>query len=144
MSLLYHPETDVVICSPMEGRITFKGVPITGAKIERFLKWKDDKGQKDSVVTDEHGKFKLSLVKESAKLPKLSQFVAHQEISVIYNGEKYVIWVMGKMGKSLYSELGGKPVNLHCELTDDLVRVETDDGLLGTVCKWSDIEKQGE
>jgi hypothetical protein len=40
--------------------------------------------------------------------------------------------------------LGGSPKNLRCELTDDLNRVETDDGLLGTVCKWDAIEKQGE
>jgi len=51
------------------------------------------------------------------------------------------MWVMGKMGKNLYSELGGKPVNFRCELTDELIRVESDDGLLGTPCKWDSIEK---
>lgn len=144
MSLLYHPEQEIVVASPMEGQITYKGKPAADAKVERILKWKDDKGQTDFTNTNKDGFFKLPIVKESAKLPKLAQFVAHQEIAVTYEGTRYVIWVMGKMGKTLFSELGGNPKNLRCELMDDLNRVETDDGLLGTVCNWDEIEKQGE
>jgi len=143
MSLLHHPEQDIVISSPFEGRILFGGKPLAGARIERTVKWKDETGMTDATTTDENGRFALPLVTESAKLPKLTQFVAHQEISVIHNDTKYTIWVMGKLGKELYSELGGKPENFRCELTDDLMRVETDDGLLGTLCKWDAIDKQG-
>lgn len=140
MSLLYHPEQEIVICSPMEGRITYEGKPVAVSAVERKLNWKNDNGQIDFTATDSDGVFKLPIVKESVKLLKLAQFVVHQEIYVTFNGTKHLIWVMGKFGKNLYSELGGKLKNLHCELTDDLVRVETERGLLGTVCKWDAIE----
>lgn len=143
MSLLLHPEQEIVISSPMEGTITYQGKAAAGARIERILKWKDETGQSDATIADEKGYFTLPVVVESAKLPKLSQFVAHQEIVVSYEGKDFTIWVMGKLGKTLYSELGGKPKNLRCELTDDLVRVESEDGLLGTVCKWDSVEEQG-
>jgi hypothetical protein len=141
MSLLTKPEEEVVLCSPMEGRITYEGKPAVGAKIIRSIKWKDDTADIDTVYTNDKGRFNLPKLSEKVKLQKINQFVVHQEITINFNGEQYYMWVMGKIGKNLYSELGGKPVNFRCELTDELIRVESDDGLLGTPCKWDSIEK---
>lgn len=143
MSLLYHPEQEIVVCSPMEGRISYKGTPVSGAKVERFLKWKDEQGRKDSVVTDEHGNFSLPIVKESAKLPKLSQLVIAQEIRVYLNAENYLIWAKAKRDKGLYDELNGQPINFRCELTDEPTLYDSGDesgGTLITSCKWDSIQ----
>lgn len=142
MSFLSKPEEKVVLFSPMEGVITFNNKPASGAKIERKVSWKDTKGEIDSSVTDENGKFILSVLEENVQLSKISQFVVSQELSVYYHGEKFLIWTMGKSSKLLYGELEGKPVNLTCELTDEEVPYRFDDALLMTVCKWDSIDKK--
>lgn len=134
-------EEEVVICSPMEGQITMNGKPLANAKIERFLKWKDEIGEKDYFFTDEEGFFKLPMRKDIVTLSIISTFVMSHEIRVFSNNEEYLIWTMGKGSTVKFGELGGRPVNFKCELTDDLVRVEVEDGLLGTSCKWDSIEK---
>lgn len=143
MSFLTKPEEEVVLCSPMEGIITLNGKPAAGARIDRLITWKDDIGETDTVFTDTKGQFSLPIKKETVKLSKITQFVVHHEINVTYLEERYQIWVMGKFGKHIYSELNGKPVNFRCELTDEAVRVETD-GLLGTSCVWDSIQQYKE
>ncbi len=140
MSFFSHPEKEVVISSPFEGKITFKGEPATGAKVLRTLTWKDEKGETDTTMTDGQGYFKLPIVKDKVTVSKLTQFIMSQTIRVFYNGQEYVIWTMGKGSTENYGELGGKPVNFRCELTNDRERIEVEDGLLGTVCVWDSIE----
>lgn len=145
MSLLHHPEEELVLCSPMEGKITHNGIPVVGAKVERLIKWKDDVGQTDATTTDENGFFTLSIVIEKAKLPKLTQFVVAQELRVFYKGSEYQIWAKAKREKGLFDELYGIPVNFRCELTDELSLVDTGDdssGMLLTSCKWDSIKKK--
>ena len=140
MSLLSHPEEEIVVSSPFEGRITFKGEPAAGAKVVRKLKWKDEEGDTDSVMTDGDGNFSLPIVTDKVTISKITQFVMSQVISVYYNGEETVIWNMGKGSKEKYGELGGKPVNFRCELTDADTPSRLDDALLVTKCKWDGVK----
>ena len=39
--------TDVVLFSPMEGKMTFEGKPAVNAKIVRTVIWKGDEGETD-------------------------------------------------------------------------------------------------
>lgn len=141
MSLFTKPEEEVVLFSEMEGHIIFNGQPVKNAKIERRVNWKDEVGDTDYFNTNDEGYFYLPEIKLNLKLNKFSQFVVGQEVKVIYDGEEHFIWVMGKMSKSKYGELGGAPVNLRCDLKDESVRVEVDNGLLGTSCKWDAIKE---
>ncbi len=134
-------EEEVVIFSPMIGKITLNGKPVSKAKIERWLKWKDEEGERDYFATDESGQFSIPIKKDFVRLSSISQFVMAQEVRVFVGGEKFDFWIMSKRNKDEFGELGGKPVNFRCELTDDLVRVEVDDGLLGTSCTWDSIDK---
>lgn len=140
MSLLSHPEEEVVVSSPMEGKITFNNAPAAGAKIERLLKWKDDVGETDTTITDENGNFSLPIIKDKVTLSKISTFVMAQEIRVFYDGKEYLIWTMGKRSKKKYGELGGKPTNFRCELTDEDRPMRLERALLVTTCKWEMIE----
>ncbi len=139
MSLFTHPEEEIVLFSEMKGHITFNGKPVAGATIERWIKWKDEKGEKDTFTTGDDGSFYLPTIKVKAKLPKLAQFVVTQEIHVFYQNKKYPVWAKSKREKHEYSELDGIPVNFHCDLSDDLVPVKTKHGLLVTNCKWEKI-----
>ncbi len=142
MSLFNKPEEEVVVCSPMEGKITYKNEPVSGAKIERFLKWKDDVGETDVAYTDKAGNFKLSEIKDTVTLSKISTFVMAQEIRVYYSGNEYPIWAKAKWDKGIYGELNGIPVNFRCELTDEFITVEAGEGMLITSCKWDSIKSK--
>ncbi len=142
MSLLFG--TEVVLFSPMEGKITFEGKPAANAKIVRTIIWKGDAGETDTFFTSDHGEFKLPIKKTRARIPLLAEFVLTQEVSVFYDQKEFPIWVKMKQDLGEYGELGGAPKNLRCELTDELVRLENFNGMFGTSCKWDSIEKRGE
>jgi hypothetical protein len=134
MSLLKGSE--VCVFSAMKGIITLQGKPVAGAKIVRKVAWKDEAGESEETTTNANGEFEFAVMNRSLRQVLPAQFVATQEINVHYDGKDYLIWTMGKMDKSEYGELGGKPENFRCELSDDLVRVEVPVGLLGTRCIW--------
>lgn len=144
MSLFSGKEEDVVLFSPLEGTLTFQGKPAAGAKITRKVSWKDDVGETDVFYADDKGHFSLPLKSAHLKLSAVSQLVINQDVSVQFNNSDHLIWTMGKGAKTLFGELGGKPLGVSCELTGDLVRVDVPDGLLGTSCKWEtlDLEKK--
>jgi len=136
MSLFSKEKHEVVISSPFEGVITYKGEPASGAKVERKLKWKDEDGETDSVETDQNGYFSLPVVEDTVSLSPITQFVMGQEIRVYFNNEEYEIWSIGKDSRELYGELGTKPENFRCELTDEGVPHRLENALLYTSCKW--------
>lgn len=140
MSLFSKSEEEVILCSPIEGIITFKGKPVANIKIDRWLKWKDETGEIDSTYTDDKGQFSLPVKKEIVKGNALSQFVVAQEIRASHNEVEYPIWAKAKRAKEMFGELDGKPVNFRCELTDELVRVDAGRGTLMTSCKWDSIK----
>jgi hypothetical protein len=144
MGMFPEKEEEVVLCSPIEGRLTYKGQPVKGARIERLLIWKDDVGEKDYANSDEEGRFQLPLKEASLAVSPLAQFVVAQEIVVLYDGEEYPIWVKAKREKGIYEELDGKPTNLICELTDDLKTVRQGRGTFATSCRWDSIENYKE
>lgn len=131
----------VVLSSPMEGTITFNGEPAVGAKLVRTIKWQSDFGDKDTVLADEGGAFEFPVVEDSWRPILPTEFVVYQDIHVYYAEQEFHIWIMSKRREELWGELGGKPTNFRCELTDELVRVEVEEGLLGTSCKWNLIER---
>jgi hypothetical protein len=142
MSILFGKE--VVLFSPLEGRITLNGVPAANAEIILSLKWKDDIGESEKFFTDEQGRFSLPLRKTKVRLPPLAEFVISQSIFVKYANQEFQIWGRTKRGTAIYDELGGIPINFRCELTDEIDYIDVPDGLFGTACKWDTIEKKDE
>lgn len=134
--------TDVVLFSPMEGKMTFEGKPAANAKIVRTIIWKGDEGETEVFYTAEDGTFKLPIKRAKVRIPLLAEFVLTQEISVFYEGQEFSMWFKAKQDLGEYGELGGKPRNLRCELKDELVRLEDFNGLFGTSCKWDSIENK--
>jgi len=142
MSFLFG--TEVVLFSPMEGKLTFEGKPAANAKIVRTIIWKGDEGETDTFYTSEDGSFALPLKRTKVRIPPLAEFRVIQEINVFYENQEFMVWVKGKSDTTEFGELGGIPQNLRCELTDESVRIDDFGDLFGTSCKWDSIEKQGE
>lgn len=124
--------------------MTYEGKPAANAKITRLIIWKGDEGETDTFYTDENGEFRLPVKKTKVRIPVFAEFVLTQELSVFYEGEEFFIWFRQKQDLNEYGELGGKPQNFRCELTDKRVGQEGFYGLFSTSCKWGLIEKQGE
>ena len=141
MSLFSSKKEEVVLFSEMEGHLTYKGKPAANAKITLWYKWKDKQGESVVYNTDENGYFSIPTIRDQYKPRMLAQLVITQRLTVSYNNEEYVIWANGKMSPEEFSELGGKVVDLRCELTDERERVEIDSGVaVGTSCKWTSIK----
>ena len=140
MSLLPSPQ-EVVLASPMEGTLTFNGKPISGVKIQRKLSWYDDEGRfEDFVVTNTNGHFILPVIKDTVKVSGLMPLVISQEISARHNGEDVLIWALGKDSKIEYGELGGKPVNMRCELSNEKRITRDYNTPMMTRCTWDSLE----
>lgn len=137
-------KVDAVLFSPMEGRLTFHGEPAKGAEIKLWIKWKDQTGETITFAADERGFFSIPKKIDRFRDDPLAQVVITQEITVYYNNKDYLIWTLSKTSLNEYSELGGKPVNLICEITDEMEPRRTDESLMATNCKWDSLIKNGE
>jgi len=148
---LFSSKKEIVLSSPLEGILTYEGKPLSNVKIERKLSWYDREGEAvDFVVTDEKGYFNLPFVKKELKVG-LAQLVISQTIFAKYKteiedayvknkNEDTLIWDMAKLTDSEYSELGGKPVKLHCDLAIE-PRIIREPATVYTRCKWDSLEK---
>jgi hypothetical protein len=141
MTIFSGKEEEVVLFSPMEGKLTFEGKPAADAKIVRSLKWKGEVVETDTFHANQKGEFDIPSKKDTIKISPLTQFVVQQDIFVYFKEKKYHVWDMGKLSKLEYGELYGRPINLHCELTEEMIGVDVLFGLLETSCKWDSIIK---
>ena len=138
---LFSKSKEIVLASPMEGVLTYEGKPAPGVKIVRKLRWYDgEESAEDFVVTNQKGHFTLPNVTKALKVSGLVQLVVSQEIAALYQGEEILIWAMGKSSRIEYGELGGKPVNLRCELTNEKVITRDYNTPLMTRCTWDSLE----
>lgn len=132
---------EAVLFSPLEGQITLEGKPASGAKIKLWLAWKDKEGETYNYTTDNNGFFKIPKQTAIYTEDPLAQLVISQEITIEHEGQSYETWVMSKMEPAEFTELGGKPINLICELTNELVTIRGIRSLGGTICTWDSLDK---
>lgn len=134
-------KVEAVLFSPLEGKLTFEGKPAVGAKIELWIKWKDSKGETFTYTTDNDGYFKIPEHRASYRQVAIAQLVIVQKINVQYNDNNYLVWNMSKMDGEIFGELGGKPINLVCEITSDLTTIRNSSVLGGIGCEWDAVQK---
>jgi hypothetical protein len=141
MSIFFGGEkTEVVLFSPLEGKLTYNGKPAAGAKLRLWIAWKDQEGETESFTADEHGQFSIPKRTTVYRKTPLAQLSVGQTITVEYSGNEYLIWKAGKSSPELYGELGGRPQNVHCELTKQEMDVHLEHSLLETLCEWTKID----
>jgi len=138
---LFSTTQEVVLSSPMQGTLTLNGKPVAGIKIERHLKWFDEKDSNtDFVVTKNNGHFTLPAIKRTLNISPLSHFLISQNLVVNHEGEEVSIWYMSKGSKIEYGELGGKPINLRCDITDEERISHEYNNPIMTRCIWDGLE----
>ncbi len=126
--------------SGFSGQLLFNGEPASNAKIIRKYRLQSSSDeQEDSVTTNNEGHFSFDSIAIKHRTPLFSShdFLSHQDVIVEYQGENYDIWLGGKTEPGEYTEFGGKPKNLRCELTEQSRRVKHElAGVIATNCKW--------
>ncbi len=142
MSLISGKKTQVeaVLFSPLQGHLTFNGKPASRATIKLWLAWEDKKGKNYHFTADENGFFNIPKQTAIHSESSLAQLVISQEIKVTYKGREYEIWSMSKMEPAEFTELGIKPLNLVCELTNEMTTIRGIGSLGGTMCTWESLK----
>ena len=141
MSLFFGGEKkEAVLFSPLEGKLTLNGKSASGAKITLWLAWKDKEGEYHHFSADEAGHFSIPAQIAIYKESPLLQISIGQTITVDYEGREYLIWRAGKTTTTLYGELGGRPKNVTCELSDPEMNPYLEHALLETLCKWEKLD----
>jgi len=145
MSFMFGGEkTEAVLFSPLEGKLTYKGAPASGAVLNVWIAWKDQEGETAQFTADKNGYFKIPANIIEYKRTPTAQISIAQTITVTYAGNEYLIWKAGKSSTTLYGELGGRPENVVCELTKEETDTHLDAALLETLCVWSGLVKEKE
>jgi len=131
--------------SPVKGIVVHKGQPVVGAVIERTCEWNWEKyaPRTDQTITDEKGEFSLPGIYSWRGQVQLvpHQPVIHQSVTIRHDEKTYGAWHYTKMEYGEYKELemeeslgkgpglGGKPINLFCDLDVELKNHGGDGGI---------------
>jgi hypothetical protein len=142
MTLIFGGEKiEAVLFSPLEGQVTFNGKPAAGAKLKLWLAWKDQAGGTEVFYADQNGYFSIPKKVVQYRQNPLAQISIGQTVTAEYQGRDYLIWKGGKSSTHLYGELGGKPIQVTCELTEDEMQPFLEHALVETICQWKSLEK---
>lgn len=123
------------VFSEVKGELLFKGQPAAGAIVKRQVEYQSREG--DQTTADEAGRFSLpALYQRSVTRFLPAEFVAAQSLVVEYQGQEYKIWSNTKRKPEENAELGGHPLVLRCEITDELRLHREFGSILRTNCTW--------
>jgi len=111
-----------VIFSKVHGVVLNQGNPVANATVTRYFNfgWTDEE-RTESTKTNNDGSFEFPIIKRFSLAtsvlphePSVSQI-----IKIHHDGKEYIAWHLNKRNYEENGELGGKPINLTCELTKE-------------------------
>ncbi len=89
----------------------------------------------DEVITDDNGKFQFDTIWYNYRVFLEVAFVSYQRIYLDEMSEDNQLWGGGKMRKTEFSEFGGKPKNVICDILQE--RARPGDEPVWNQCRWS-------
>lgn len=111
----------LVLFSEVHGTVLKDGVPVEGAQVRQEVVWSDDKNEIPAreTASDGSGRFSFAAVERNAGALRAvpHQPVILQKLIIRYDGVDYPAWRHTKDSYEENSELGGKRMDLVCELT---------------------------
>ena len=111
----------LVLFSEVHGTVLRDGQPVAGAELVQKVIWSDDPGEipPQRATPDATGAFRFPAIERGAGLRRMipAQPMMLQTITIHIEGQQYLAWRYGKDSYDNRSELGGRPLNLVCELT---------------------------
>lgn len=111
-----------VLFSEVHGVVLHHGKPVPNAVVTRHFNfgWTDEE-KTESMKTNKDGTFYFPAIK---RFSLATSIIPHEpsvsQIIKIHHDEKeYIAWHLNKHNYDENGELGGKPINLICELTKE-------------------------
>ncbi|GGX80730.1 hypothetical protein GCM10007160_04910 [Litchfieldella qijiaojingensis] len=125
------------VFSPTRIAITLNQEPLKGAKVIRRWSW-NNQGE-DHAFTNDEGVVELPEVRRRGVTQFFpAEFVTGQQIMVVVDGKEERIWSYSKRDPGKNAELGGKPLVLNCELSNEEKMYRDFGPPLLTKCMWSE------
>lgn len=124
----------VCVFSEVKARVTENGEPLKNAVIVRKWEWRDL--HEERATTDENGYFEFSAVFERSVARQFLpvELVIAQGLYVEQGGNQTKFWSNSKREPEENAELGGSPINLSCELTDEMKITRQYGSIMNTLC----------
>lgn len=128
----------VCVFSEVKARVTLNGEPLKNTAIIRKWEWRDL--QQDKTATDEDGYFEFPAIFERSIMDRALpiELVIAQGLYVETEGEVQKFWSNSKREPQENAELGGQPINLSCELTNEMKITRQYGSIMNTLCTWSE------
>lgn len=123
------------VFSAVKVRLTKNGEPLKNTKVVRKWEWNELK--EDSATTDENGFFEFPAVFESSISRLLPvELVIAQGLYVVEDGEEVKIWSNSKREPEENAEFDGRPIDMTCEITNELEIHREFGSRMRTLCTW--------
>lgn len=126
----------VCLFSETAGIVTRDGAPVSGVEVMRAHQWNDGR-KTTTTTTGPDGRFHFPAVEDrslSGFLP--GEVVIEQEITLRHEGRDYLAWQTAKRNFDVDGELGGRPLDLRCELTAEHTVREIGDAVIRGICTF--------
>ena len=124
-----------VLFSPVELQLIRNDLPVVGVEVRREVSWRGAIVEK--AITDTEGVVTFDALRRfsfTSFLPM--ELVVPQYISAVIDGKELELWLNTKRDGALNAELGGMPLKLRCNLSDELSLYEAYGSLLSSRCHW--------
>ncbi|WP_404339078.1 DUF6795 domain-containing protein [Pseudoalteromonas mariniglutinosa] len=144
----FRKKKEVFLSPEVNGVVTDNGTPVANLEIIRALTYIDGVERRDTVVTDEDGRFHFPKKTIFSSIPNklISEDRVHQKI-VIEQDDNSIIGLWGATQPDIYEipEYTDKLKFLNCELTNPLVRFEFKNNInkhlnrvATSICTWDE------
>ena len=129
------------VFSEVKAVLTRDGEPLKNIEVIRKWEWKELKEEK--THTDENGVFTFPAVFESSATRLLPiELVIGQALFVKENNVETKFWSHSKRKPEENSEFNGKPIDLICELNNELKIYDHSGSTMRTLCSWEKDNEQ--
>lgn len=138
---------DAHLCPKISGRILLNGKPLVGVKVERELKYIDEKKREDFTLTDEQGSFCMPEINVRSKAPGWSfvEQLTMQNIFIEHQNKYYLLWGTYLSGIKPIQAYNKKLAQLNADLSNPKVAFTfiNENNLniphcAESVCRWKD------
>ncbi len=121
--------------SGFSGVLLDKGSPLAHVELYRKVEYRD-KLYEDKVITNKEGRFTFKSVWYRPLIDDIDQFSAHQDIFINYKNSEIWIWSAGKLSPHEFAEFGAIPINLVCDISNEMDGPNLTGATVATMCKW--------
>lgn len=131
---------DVCVFSSVKGVLLREGKPLPGVEVLRWGKWRAEFN--DSAITDEQGRFEFPDVYQNSFRSVLPvEFTASQTMKVIIDNQEDYFWITVKREPEKNAELNGEPIDITCDLSQEMEGMHTTLTSLASKCLWGENRK---